>query len=353
MNKLKVTYFFRNGRLSRMNSNEDYPKDMFYGAGADSFEKTTIEELVDIKRGRYFFNILDRIFKLKLFKFSDMYSFFMIENKYDLVASLSVSMSAMRGLLNKLFRRNKKAVCFSMSIDSLNFNKVERKLFSWVQKDIIFISISRHNYEILQDYLMPSHHYFVEFGIDTDFWRMDKEVEGEYYFAIGMDKSRDWNTLIEVFKGRDERLVMISNKAHTNLSSNITHINGSYYKNSSLSDEDIRDYYKKAKAVIVLLVETGQPSGQSVCLQAMAMKKPIIITGTSGLWSKKLKDKENSFLVNIKDLKSTNDAIDFIEQDKEKVKEIAMNGYALVQKNFTYNKFVKKLDNIIESEVIV
>ncbi|MEA3353773.1 MAG: glycosyltransferase, partial [Campylobacterota bacterium] len=349
MSKPKVTYFFKNGRLARVNSNDNYPKEMFYGA--DRVENVTIEESADIKRFRGLFYRLDRLFKLELFTFSDIYKLFRIKSKYDIVASISVSMSAMRGVFNKIFRKDKKAICFSMSAYYQNFNKVERKLFSWVQKDLIFISISRYDYKILQDKLAPSHHYLVEFGIDTDFWKSGEEVEEEYYFAIGMDKSRDWDTLIESFRNRKEKLVMINNKEHKNLPSNITHINGSYYKNSSLSDEDIRDYYKKAKAVIIPLVETGQPSGQSVCLQAMAMKKPIIITDTSGLWSKKLKDKENSFLVNVKDSKRINDAIEFIEQDKGKAKEIAMNGYELVHKNFTYNQFVEKLEEIIEKEV--
>ena len=351
MNKPKITYFFKNGRLSRINSNENYPKEMFYGA--DKVENITVEESANIKRFRGLFYRLDRLLKLELFTFSDMYKLFRIKSKYDIVASISVSMSAMRGLFNKLFKKDKKAICFSMSAYYQNFNKIERKLFSWVQKDLIFISISRYDYKILQDKLAPSHHYLVEFGIDTNFWKMDEEIEEEYYFAIGMDKSRDWDTLIEAFRNRKEKLMMINNKDYTNIAANITHINGSFYKNNSLSDEDIRDYYKKAKAVIIPLVETGQPSGQSVCLQAMAMKKPIIITDTSGLWSKKLKNKENSFLVKEKDSKSINDTIEFIEQDKNKAKEIANNGYELVQKYFTYKQFVENLEDIIEKEVQV
>jgi len=349
MDKPKITYFFKDGRLSRINSTEEYPKEMFYGA--DRLENVTIEESTDIKRFRGFFYRLDKLFKLELFTFSDMYKLFRIKSDYDVVSSISVSMSAMRGFFNKIFRKNKKAICFSMSAYYLNFNKIERKLFSWVQKDLIFISISRYDYKILQDKLAPSHHYLVEFGIDTAFWKMDKEIEGEYYFAIGMDKSRDWDTLIEAFRDRDEKLVLINNKEHTNLPSNITHINGSFYKNNSLSDEEIREYYQKAKAVIIPLVETGQPSGQSVCLQAMAMKKPVIITDNSGLWSRKLKDKKNSFLVQEKDSNSIIEAILFIESNKDETKQIADNGYKLVQNNFTYNQFVEKLENIIESEV--
>jgi glycosyltransferase involved in cell wall biosynthesis len=349
INKPKITYFFKNGRLSRVNSNENYPKEMFYGA--DRLENVTIEESADIKKFRGLFYKLDRFFKLELFTFSDIYKLFRIKSKYDILASISISMSAMRGLFNKLFKKNRKAICFSMSAYYQNFNKIERKLFSWVQKDIIFISISRYDYKILQDKLQPTHHYLVEFGIDTDFWKMDEEIEGDYYFAIGMDKSRDWDTLIEAFRNRNEKLILINNKVHNNLPSNITHINGSFYKNSSLSDEDIKNYYKKAKAVIIPLLETGQPSGQSVCLQAMAMKKPVIITDNSGLWSRKLRNKENSLLVGVQDSKSISESIDFVENNPNETKEIAKEGYKLVQKYFTYNQFVKKLENIIEREV--
>lgn len=349
ISKPKITYFFKNGRLSRVNLNESYSKEMFYGA--DRIENVTIEESVNIKRFRGLFSRLDKFFKLELFTFSDIYKLFSIKSRYDILASISVSMSAMRGLFNKLFKKNKKIICFSMTAYYQNFNKFERKLFFWTEKDIIFISISRFDYKVLQDKLKPSHHYLVEFGVDTDFWKIDKEIEEEYYFAIGMDKSRDWDTLIEAFRNRDEKLIIINNKEHPNLPSNITHINGSFYKNSSLGDEDIREYYKKAKAVIVPLVETGQPSGQSVCLQAMAMKKPVIITDTSGLWSGKLKDKQNSFLIKEKDSDSIVEAINFIESNKKAKETIASSGYELIQKNFTYNHFVEKLENIIESEV--
>jgi len=351
MNQPKITYFFKNGRLSRINSNENYPKEMFYGA--DQVDNVIVEESANIKRFRGLFYRLDRLFKLELFTFRDMYKLFRIKSKYDIVASISVSMSSMRGLFNKIFKKDKKAICFSMSAYYQNFNKVERKLFSWVQKDLIFISISRYDYKILQDKLAPSHHYLVEFGIDTDFWKSDEEVEEEYYFAIGMDKSRDWDILIESFRNRKEKLVMINNKDHTNLSANITHINGSFYKNNSLSDEDIKNYYKKAKAVIVPLLETGQPSGQSVCLQAMAMKKPVIITDNSGLWSRKLKDKKNSLLVRVEDVESISESIDFIENNLYEAKLIANNGYELVQKYFTYKQFVENLEDIIEKEVQV
>jgi glycosyltransferase involved in cell wall biosynthesis len=351
--KPKITYLFKNGRLSRMNSSKNYPKEMFYGA--DRLENVTIKESANIKRGRGLFILIDKFLKLELFTFSDIYKLFITRGDYGIVSSISISMSAMRGLLNKLFRKDKKAICFSMSSYYQKFNRIERRLFNWVKDDIIFISISRYDYKILQDKLAPTCHYLVEFGIDTEFWKMDEDekVDEEYYFAIGMDKSRDWNTLIEAFRNRDEKLVIINNKEHTNLPSNITHINGSFYKNSSLSDEDIKDYYKKAKAVIIPLVETGQPSGQSVCLQAMAMNKPVIITITSGLWSKKLREKENSFLVNEKDSSSIIEAICFIESNKVKTKQIAKCGYDLVKKNFTYNQFVRKLENIIESEVHV
>ncbi len=52
-----------------------------------------------------------------------------------------------------------------------------------------------------------------------------------------------------------------------------------------LSDEELRDIYRGAKCVVIPPIDSLQPSGQSVCLQAMACGKAVIPTKTSGLWS--------------------------------------------------------------------
>jgi glycosyltransferase involved in cell wall biosynthesis len=65
----------------------------------------------------------------------------------------------------------------------------------------------------------------------------------------------------------------------------VTHHRGSWH-GSELSDEKIRELYQRARAVVVPLQPTNQPSGQSVTLQAMACGAPVVLTETEGLWSR-------------------------------------------------------------------
>jgi len=56
------------------------------------------------------------------------------------------------------------------------------------------------------------------------------------------------------------------------------------WKESILSDIEIRKLIQKSRLVILPLKKTFQPSGQSVALQTMACGKPVIISKTDGFW---------------------------------------------------------------------
>jgi glycosyltransferase involved in cell wall biosynthesis len=69
--------------------------------------------------------------------------------------------------------------------------------------------------------------------------------------------------------------------------SNIEIIHGDW-RAQVLTDEAIRDLYQAARFVVVPLRDTVQPSGQSVCLQAMACGKAVIVSDIAGLWNREL-----------------------------------------------------------------
>ena len=63
---------------------------------------------------------------------------------------------------------------------------------------------------------------------------------------------------------------------------NVNLFNGSWVDNK-ISDEEIKNfYYYKADLTIIPLIDTLQPSGQSVALQSIACGTPVLITKTSG-----------------------------------------------------------------------
>src|SRR5262249_40268099 len=82
------------------------------------------------------------------------------------------------------------------------------------------------------------------------------------------------------------------------VASHVTITAGHYFGSDSMSDDDIRRLYNRARAVIVPLKDVYQPSGYSVTLQVMSCGRPVVLTKTRGLWAPEhFVDGENCLLV--------------------------------------------------------
>ena len=51
-----------------------------------------------------------------------------------------------------------------------------------------------------------------------------------------------------------------------------------------VTDQELNKLYRDAKLTIIPLVNTLQPSGQSVALQSMSQGTPVFISKTKGFW---------------------------------------------------------------------
>ena len=123
-----------------------------------------------------------------------------------------------------------------------------------------------------------------QFGVDTAFWTPG-ENEGDYVLAVGNDERRDYELLIRVAAKMDEKVIIVTRrKINADIPSNVEIIKGGWHE-EALTDEKLRNLYQNARLVVIPLVDSPQPSGQSVCLQAMACGKPVVLTRTEGLWS--------------------------------------------------------------------
>ena len=135
------------------------------------------------------------------------------------------------------------------------------------------------------------------FGVDTNFWTPAANPGGNFVFSVGQDPNRDFDTLVQCE-------VDVPIRLHTALPigippsrSNVHMTRGSYHQ-STLTDEELRDLYRQAMAVVVPLKDVYQPTGYSVTLQAMACGKPVIISRIRGLWAPELLlDGQNCILV--------------------------------------------------------
>lgn len=153
------------------------------------------------------------------------------------------------------------------------------------------------------------------FGVDTDFWTPGSAPDKGYVFSVGQDTNRDFATLVNA-------PVSIPVRVHTALSvavpserTNVVLTHGSYQR-STLTDEELRELYRSALAVVVPLKDVYQPTGYSVTLQAMACGKAIILSQIRGLWAPELmRDGENCLLVPPGDPRALADAIRSLADD--------------------------------------
>ncbi len=136
------------------------------------------------------------------------------------------------------------------------------------------------------------------FGVDTRFWRPDSAVKRDLVLAVGNDSRRDFQTLIDAAPNIPAPVHIVTRlPLPAALPANVTHHRGSWH-GAEISDEQMRELYQRALAVVVPLKPSIQPSGQSVTLQAMACGCPVVLTETEGLWSRDhLEDGRNIFFV--------------------------------------------------------
>jgi len=123
-----------------------------------------------------------------------------------------------------------------------------------------------------------------QFGVDTTFWTPGTSARGDFTLAVGNDGRRDYPLLLRAAADIGAPVRILTRRTlPSGLPSNVTVLHGGWHE-ETLSDAQLRDLYRTAGCVVVPLIDSLQPSGQSVCLQAMACGAPVVLTRTRGLW---------------------------------------------------------------------
>jgi glycosyltransferase involved in cell wall biosynthesis len=180
----------------------------------------------------------------------------------------------------------------------------------------------------------------IEFGVDTEFWRpMPDVVPEDFVVAVGQDLNRDYE-LLAAAPGR-HRTIIVTRRAIRlpPVASHVTITPGDYFGSDSMSDDDIRRLYNRARAVIVPLKDVYQPSGQSVTLQAMSCSRPVVLTKTRGLWAPEhFIDGENCILVPPGDAVALGAAIGRLRSDQALAERIGRAARQTVTSHFGLDK---------------
>ena len=190
---------------------------------------------------------------------------------------------------------------------------------------------------------------FLPFCIDTEFWskndNSNNKVTNDIIF-VGNDGNREVELLIKIAKNLPKlNFIIVSN--HPLLSSldlpNVRLFNTSWGI-KLLSDTDLKKLYESSRLSIIPLVETTQPSGQSVALQSMSLEVPVMITKTEGFWDPLLfKNKEDLFFITNNTLEEWTETIEVVLSNKNLMSKITANAKAKIRENYNLNKFYENL----------
>ncbi len=111
-----------------------------------------------------------------------------------------------------------------------------------------------------------------------------------------------------------------------------------------LTDDEVRDLYGGAAAVVVPTKDVPQPSGQSVTLQAMACARPVVLTRTRGLWApESLRDGQNVVLTAPADSEALARSVRFLLDDERRASAIGTSARDTVLSEATVEEYADRL----------
>ena len=191
---------------------------------------------------------------------------------------------------------------------------------------------------------------FLPFPVDNDFWSHGGDVakNEEYVLFIGNDLRRNYTLLIDIVKALPNINFLFVTRRLQNykLPVNVKLMQGDW-RSQLLSDDEIRTLIRNCSLVILPLTDSLQPSGQSVCQQAMACGKPVIISSTRGFWDPaNLHNEKHLTFVDKNDVATWTKRISQALEDKEFCQRISCAALIAMKNYFGMSDFGKGLEKL-------
>jgi len=356
----KIGYFFKKGRVERVSGKHKFPADFFYGYGW--LKKNSLNaEIIDayalgvttpmsilltlvthmlLKTLGVHFAVIYRLFNKSVLK--------KINDK-DILIVTTTSLGTSLAFLKMLGFFKGEILFIVMGIGDLLSNPIRRIILNRILLNTTLITISKGEFKKIKESLNRNINIkYMPFGVDKKFWFPKNGSKKNYILSIGNDSNRDYDLLIKIWKPEFPELILVTmHKIKTNLK-NIKIIKGDWNE-SILSDSEIRELIQGSRFIIIPLRKTTQPSGQSVCLQAMACGKAVIIAETDGLWDmERLNHKENCLLYKPEDLNSLKELVLYAINNTNDLENIGRQARKLIEKDFNSDVTGQSIFNMVE-----
>lgn len=355
-----ICYIFKGNRKDNFNNKTVEAKDFYYGVHYFKSLGNSIEiiELDNSFPSKFSpFKLLDKVFNkltnLPFFmsKLVNMKNIkIMIKSDVIFIVNESVAFSSLPVLLLLKILKRKGINLFLMgilSIESKNKGyKILKKnfinLLFYCSSNLYFLSKAEKEFAIKEYPKQKNKMKFVPFSTDYEFWSEENlDIERSGILFVGNDKNRDYSLLLEIAKELQYiDFTFLTQQITPEMEyKNIKIIQGHLHK-KILTDSNLRDLYNSSRLLILPLKESLQPSGQSVALQSMSCKTPVMISNTSGFWDKdRFSDLENIFFVEPNDLSTWKSLISKYYDEKSLLKKVGENSKKTVESYYGANLF--------------
>ena len=366
---LITTYVFGAGRKEKFNTDDFRAKEFFYGYSY--FEQRSKTLLIEMKNpedgNNLILNFVDRVIR-KLTELPiytkdivSVESFKILKKTDKLILTtelLGLSLLPLL-LIVKIFKK----IEIYVIVMGLFGRKPSNTIVKFFQNTTIaLLSILTNKYIFIGkgEFLQAKKQYpklhskfsYMPFSIDLDFWRplenyQEKNINNNILF-VGNDGKRDYNLLVEIAKKMKEfNFTFITNQIQQCDLDNVNLIKGSWGE-GVLTDEQMKNYYQDSFITILPIIDTFQPSGQSVALQSIACGTPVLISRTKGFWDEDLfTNNENIFFVDNNSTNEWYENIETLQNDQALLSRCSMNGLKTVTEHLDLNMFSVKLYNLV------
>ncbi len=349
--KNKTAFIFK----SRKKKESYSPDDFFYGY--NYFENVDLIQQLELgikNNENLFWKIINKIFypiipiNLRVFIILAKRRMRNRLNSYDNIIVTTNLLGMCFGVLKRLKLLNSNIYIIAMGIISHKASPLKIKLIRYILGKTNTICISKGEYSFLNNYFDQKKIYYLQFGVDKDFWfPSDNNINNSYALSIGNDSHRDYKLLIDAWKKEYPQLIILTQLNVISSKKNIKIIKNDWHA-KLLSDYEIREMYQNSSFVIVPLKETYQPSGQSVCLQAMGCGKAVILSEILGLWDKEIMTNYRNCLLtkpgSIKDLQLN---VEYLINNKLKRNNIGIVARETVERKLNTKNMASGLFKIL------
>jgi glycosyltransferase involved in cell wall biosynthesis len=120
---------------------------------------------------------------------------------------------------------------------------------------------------------------YLPFGVDEQTFIPTDEEDGDYILVVGRDSGRDWPTLFSALEGIDHPVKLCCRTRDISGLRVPANIDVLGYVDRTVYQRLLG----RARLVVIAAKPLLYPSGQSVLLEAMAMARTVVVTGTPAL----------------------------------------------------------------------